>query len=437
MNKPLVSIIVPVYNAQKCIAQCIESILSQTYQNFELIIMNDGSKDDSGKICDEYATKDPRVKVIHKENSGVSDTRNQALALARGEYLQFVDADDWLAINATETLVSAIIENDCELVISDFYRVVDNKVSSKGSIDYEGILSLKEFALHLMERPADFYYGVLWNKLFKKSIIDEYQLNMDPKISWCEDFIFNLRYLAHTNHIYVLQVPIYYYVKTKNSLVSQSTSFEKTIQMKTTVFDYYYQFFKSIFNAEEYKKYQISIYRFLIDVADDALVLPFMDTKDVITREVDTKIEENYFEMNIMNKLVELCYSNLCKESKLNVYEIQILLYLQKNRFLTRKALSDQLGCGIQKVTVYLQNLKLKDLITWNEVKVLSENGKTKKRLEYHLLSNALILVEKARSAQNEFYMKCFDNFTIEEIEMYQKLNNKLKINLSKLTHES
>ena len=433
MNKPLVSIIVPVYNAQKCIAQCIESVLNQTYPNFELILMDDGSKDDSGLICDEYASKDSRIVVVHKENSGVSDTRNQALALAKGEYLQFVDADDWLTNDATETLVNAMIDHDCELVISDFYRVVDNKVSSKGSIDYEGLISLKQFALHLMERPADFYYGVLWNKLFKKSIIDEYQLNMDPKISWCEDFIFNLRYLVHVDNIYVSQVPIYYYVKTKNSLVSQSTSFEKTVQMKTNVFEHYYQFFKNVFSEEEYKKNRLSIYRFLIDIADDALVLPFMDSKEVINKEVETKVEETYFEMNLMNKLVEVCYFELCNEYKLNVYEIQILMYLQKNRYLTHKALSNKLGCGVQKVSIYLQNLKFKDLITWNEVKILNENGKSKKMLEYHLLSNALIIIEKAKSAQNQFYMKCFDNFTLEEIETYQRLNNKLKNNINNL----
>lgn len=434
MNKPLVSIIIPVYNAQKCIAQCIESVLSQTYDNFELILMDDGSKDESGNICDEYANKDSRIQVIHKENSGVSDTRNQALGLARGEYLQFVDADDWLTVNATETLVNAMMENNCELVISNFYRVVDNKVSSKGSIDYEGVLSLKDFALHLMESPADFYYGVLWNKLYKKSIIDEYQLNMDPKISLCEDFIFNLRYLAHIQNIYVSQVPIYYYVKTKNSLVSQSFSFEKIVQMKTMVFDHYYQFFKAVFDEDEYKKNRLSIYRFLIDVADDGLSLPFIDSKDVINKEIDTTIEENYFEMNIMNKLVNICYSDLCQEYKLNAIEIQILLYLYKNHYLTHQALSNQLGCSIQKIMLSLHNLKSKDLITWNEVKVVNE--KTEKRLEYHLLSNALIVVEKAKTAQNEFYMKCFDNFTSEEIDMYQKLNNKLKDNIAKLTYE-
>ena len=430
---PLVSIIVPVYNAQKCIAQCIESILNQTYLNFECILINDGSNDDSGKICNEYACKDSRIRVIHKENSGVSDTRNLALELAKGEYLQFVDADDWLTNNATETLVKAMVENDCELVISDFYRVIDNKVSSKGSIEYEGILSLKDFALCLMENPADFYYGVLWNKLFKKSIIDKYQLMMDPKISWSEDFIFNLRYLEHVNHIYISQTPIYYYVKTKNSLVSQA-NLEKTVQMKINVFDYYDSFFANVLNEEEYKKNRISIYRFLIDFANDAIVLPF-ENKPIV-HNIQTSLEDNYFEMNLLNQLAELCYEELCEEYKLNLYEIQILQYLQKNRYLTRKTLSKKLGCSTQKVTICLQNLKMKNLITWNEVKVVLDNGKKNKVLEYHILSNALIIIDKAKQAQNNFYLKCFSNFSYEEIEYYNRLNNKLKQNLIKITHQ-
>lgn len=435
MNEPLISIIVPVYNAQKCIAQCIESILNQSYQNFELLLMNDGSVDESGEICDEYASKDKRIKVIHKENSGVSDTRNLAISLAKGEYLQFVDADDWLTNNATKTLVDGIINHDCDLVISDFYRVIDNKVSSKGSIDKEGVLSLKEFAMYLMERPADFYYGVLWNKLYKKSIIDEYQLNMDPKISWSEDFIFNLRYLMHVNHIYISQVPIYYYVRTKNSLVSQSSNFEKTVQMKISVFEHYHQFFKNIFNEEEYKKYRMSIYRYLFDVADDGIILPFIETNKIEINQINTDYDENYFNMNSLKELAQICYLEICKESKLDIVDIQVLLYLQKNRFMTRKQLSKLIGCSSQKITLSLQNLKLKEYITWNEVQIIHDK-KTRKALEYHLLSKAYLITEKAKKAQEEFYMKCFCNFTNEEIDIYQKLNHKLKMNIIELTHK-
>ena len=104
---PKVSIIVPIYNAQKTLRRCIDSILNQDYTDFQLLLIDDGSKDDSGRICDEYASEDERVHVIHKENSGVSDSRNLALNEAKGEYLQFLDSDDWITPNATRLLVES------------------------------------------------------------------------------------------------------------------------------------------------------------------------------------------------------------------------------------------------------------------------------------------------------------------------------------------
>ena len=109
--KPIVSIIVPVYNAEKFLNRCVDSILGQEYKDFELILVDDGSRDMSGSICDAYAKTDERVVVIHKENSGVSDTRNQGIERAKGTYLQFVDSDDWLTPDATKLMVRAA-END-------------------------------------------------------------------------------------------------------------------------------------------------------------------------------------------------------------------------------------------------------------------------------------------------------------------------------------
>ena len=106
--EPKVSIIVPVYNAQEYLKRCVDSILSQDYRDFELLLMDDGSKDASGEICDAYAQQDGRVRVVHKENTGVSDTRNQALELARGTFLQFLDSDDWIVPEATRLLVRSI-----------------------------------------------------------------------------------------------------------------------------------------------------------------------------------------------------------------------------------------------------------------------------------------------------------------------------------------
>ena len=119
---PKVSIIIPIYNAEAHLHRCIDSVLKQDFADFELILMDDGSKDSSGRICDEYEALDERVRVIHKENTGVSDTRNLAISMAKGEYLQFLDSDDWITPDATGLMVRAAMEHQCDMVISDFYR---------------------------------------------------------------------------------------------------------------------------------------------------------------------------------------------------------------------------------------------------------------------------------------------------------------------------
>ena len=199
---PKVSIIIPAYNAEKVLARCLDSVLAQTFTDFELLVMDDGSKDGTAALCDAYAAKDARVRVVHKQNSGVSDTRNQALNLATGEYLQFLDADDWITPEATALYVHAAEENRADLVISDFYRVVDGWTARKGSIDEEGVLSREEFAACMAKSPADYYYGVIWNKFYRRELVEKYKLRMDEKLRWCEDFIFNLEYILHTERIF-------------------------------------------------------------------------------------------------------------------------------------------------------------------------------------------------------------------------------------------
>ena len=272
--QPTVSIIVPVYNAESTLRRCVDSILNQDYRDFELILVNDGSQDGSGAICDAYAAQDPRVIAIHKPNTGVSDTRNLAISRARGTYLQFLDSDDWITPDATTLLVQTARQHDCDLVISDFYRVVGERVSRKGDIDDDTVLTREEYAAHMMENPADFYYGVLWNKLYRRSIVERWNLRMDPEISWCEDFMFNLEYIRHAETFCALQVPIYYYVKTKGSLATQSLTIPKTIKMKLTVFEYYNRFFKTVLDEEEYEKSRLKVYKFLLDAAGAGALPP-------------------------------------------------------------------------------------------------------------------------------------------------------------------
>ena len=142
--QPTVSIIVPVYNAEATLRRCVDSILTQQYTDFELLLVDDGSTDASGVICDEYAAQDARVHAIHQENAGVSTARNRALDQAQGVYLQFLDSDDWITADATRSLVRAAEAHQCDLVIADFYRVVGERLSRKGDIDEDAVLTREE-----------------------------------------------------------------------------------------------------------------------------------------------------------------------------------------------------------------------------------------------------------------------------------------------------
>ena len=122
----LVSIIVPVYNVEKYLERCLDSLINQTLKDIEIILVDDGSTDDSGNICDKYAKKDKRIKVIHKENGGLSDARNIGLSIANGRYLQFVDSDDFIHKQMIEILYNTIINNNADISICDFDKVYEN-----------------------------------------------------------------------------------------------------------------------------------------------------------------------------------------------------------------------------------------------------------------------------------------------------------------------
>ena len=269
--QPTVSIIVPVYNAESTLPRCVDSILTQQYTDFELLLVDDGSTDSSGSLCDGYAAQDARVRAFHQENAGVSSARNLALGRARGTYLQFLDSDDWITADATRSLVRAAVEHRCDLVIADFYRVVGERLSRKGDIDEDTVLTREGYAAHMMENPADFYYGVLWNKLYRREIVERHRLRMDPEISWCEDFLFNLEYIRHVRLVSAVPEAIYSYYKRKGSLITSSASLRRLIQMKRTTFDYYKDLYQDL---DLYDEQKARVYSYLIASATDGLALP-------------------------------------------------------------------------------------------------------------------------------------------------------------------
>ncbi|HEY8421026.1 MAG TPA: glycosyltransferase family 2 protein [Thermoclostridium sp.] len=266
MAQPLVSIIVPVYNSEKTLVRCINSILKQQYQNTEIILVNDGSTDNSLTICREYAKMDSRIIVIDKQNTGVSDTRNTGMSYASGQYFQFVDSDDWISENATKDLVDRMQESNCDLVIAGFYRVINGRKSEKSNITANKVMDKKEFISHMMKAPANFYYGVMWNKLYRADIIKAHGITCCTDLNWCEDFLFNLDYLRYSESFASLSNPVYYYVKTKNSLVEQQCTLKNIINMKIRLFESYKELFES---TELYDENRAQIRKFLIAYAKD------------------------------------------------------------------------------------------------------------------------------------------------------------------------
>ncbi len=366
-----VSFIVPVYNAEKCIGRLIESVLEQEFTDLELILIDDGSKDGSGEIMDSWAEKDERVQVLHKPNSGVSDTRNRGLETAKGKYIRFLDADDWIPADSTKEMVRCAEEKEADLVVADFYRVVGENVSVKGSISSGDVLTRNEYAGWMMESPADYYYGVIWNKLYRRDIITRYGIRFDPSLSFCEDFIFNLEYILHTQKIAPLNVPVYYYVKTDGSLVSQNMNPMRIARMKATVFQYYDRFFRNILDEEEYRQQRPEILSFLIAAASDDLVIPLVKGTNKLGEEtvpVTLFADENEdlytFGMYILTGY-QRYLNTAAMRNDMERKDLSVLTFLRHmGRDCSQKEIAQMTGISQLEVLSIIQRLYLKGLVS-------------------------------------------------------------------------
>ena len=462
--RPMVSIIVPVYNAEQYLRRCVDSILNQEYTDFEVFLVNDGSTDSSGDICEEYGNKDTRVIVIQKENTGVSDSRNLALDRARGKYLQFLDSDDWITPDATRLFVRAAEEYGCDMVISDFYRVVGERLSPKGDIEEEGVLTREEFAAHMMENPADFYYGVLWNKLYRRDIVEEHKLRMDTDISWCEDFMFNLEYIRYAKVFYALHAPIYYYVKRKGSLASQGINISKTVKMKLNVFEYYNNFYKHVLEEEDYEKNRLQVYRFFIDAAGDGTVPPSIlpgskklgDERVFVNTQI-LQAEGPAGEDYRKRKLLEHYLEPVALKGDLKVMDVCLLLCLcEKHEWDSRRELADFAGITRTNLTSGLQRLTMKGFLKVEEVKEpkpskkdkttgknkmkAAEMAETKRkerggRIAVTILPAADAVMKELEMAQRDYDAARFAGFTEEELIKYAELSEKIKENTKNILY--
>ena len=224
MNSPEVSVLVPVYNVEKYLNKCLDSILCQTFTNFELILVDDGSQDKSSIICDEYALKDTRISVIHKENGGLTSARNAALKVARGNYILIFDSDDWADNNHIEQIYSTAINNNADLVLCDYYC---------NSISKEHYCSNAPSTLEKNQIICDALSGKihagLWCKLFKRSIFSDNNI-IFPKYSYYEDMYILISVLQYATNVVYSPIATYHYRFNPMSLTNDKNP-QKRIKM--------------------------------------------------------------------------------------------------------------------------------------------------------------------------------------------------------------
>lgn len=223
---PLLSVIVPVYKVEAYLDRCVDSIVGQTYDNLEIILVDDGSPDRSGEICDKWAAKDGRVKVIHKENGGLSDARNAGVKTATGDLISFIDSDDWIEPFFFEKLSKTIIDDDCDIVGCE-YRICDetNIHNDKNDIN-ENSISVQNFdRVSAMSNLIDNrIQQVVWNKLYKKSVIDGIPFE---KGKYHEDEFWSYQVFARVNKYAAIDYVGYCYFQRSDSIMGEKYSVKR------------------------------------------------------------------------------------------------------------------------------------------------------------------------------------------------------------------
>lgn len=320
--RPIISIIVPIFNVADYLGQCIDSILNQTFKNFELILINDGSLDKSGEICNEYANRDARIRVIHKKNEGVSSARNTGLNVAKGKFIGFIDPDDDIEPNMYQILYEDALRNTADIVICPIRTINFITNDMKISTVWEEVnvavdkTTIKNFIIPSIVNRK--YYSLLscCNKLYRRSCFDDTKNRFDESRNHGEDARLNIRLLEQINSIVFVEEPLYnYYVRKRNSLTQIfRTDFYDYI-LDNKVFGMYLcnKYSLSSLIGEINNKYLFSTLNYIEDTVNSTLS---MDQKlDILTKIFnDTEFRKSineFYESRFYYKLFAwLCIHN-------------------------------------------------------------------------------------------------------------------------------
>lgn len=219
MNTPLVSVVVPVYNVETYIRRCVDSLLSQTLQELEIILVDDGSPDACGDILDGYAKQYANIVVVHQKNGGLSDARNAGLRIAKGRYIGFVDPDDYVEPDMFRKLYDSANTNDSDLVFCGYNEVFSPTYTEKRM--FESIAKSKSVADVLTAHVQGDIGAYAWNKLFKQSLIEDHAIEFPRGVVIGEDQVFFCQYLQHARSFSVVQDCLYHYIRNDKSICAK------------------------------------------------------------------------------------------------------------------------------------------------------------------------------------------------------------------------
>lgn len=209
MQNELISIIVPVYKVEQYLDRCLNTIVNQTYKNLEIILVDDGSPDNCPQMCDEWAKKDNRIKVIHIENDGVANARNQGIAMASGELIGFVDSDDYIEPTMFEHLYDNLIKHNSDISVCGY------QINEEADVD-ENVKSISQLDALKLICSGDYKYGMLWNKLYRKALFNGVEI---PRFVCCEDLTANYYLFKKARKIVESDKKLYHYYQNENSVV--------------------------------------------------------------------------------------------------------------------------------------------------------------------------------------------------------------------------
>lgn len=282
----MISIVIPVYNTEKYLDKCVGSIVNQTFENLEIILVDDGSSDNCPVMCDEWGKKDDRIKVIHKKNGGVSSARNAGLNIAKGDYIAFVDGDDWVDTNTYEVAFDMISSNYSDLVVFSLLNEYDTETDQY--IDSYDVNVCNQSELFNLILDTDYVCGYACNKLFKKTLIDKLRFN--EKLFCCEDIDFCTRYAMNCNKVAYTTAKFYHYRQRNDSMTGEY----KYSVRKLSILDAYENIMPIYkeYDNEDYYKLERNYLKIALNIKGRMILSKVKN--DAVAKRLDNIIREYY-----------------------------------------------------------------------------------------------------------------------------------------------